>query len=990
MNAKRWLAVVAALAAATAVWAISGVRPLDPATQFGVREGRWWPDDLKVYEQRKFVFAPPFAFRWAVFPRVAADVPLPRAAVAMLQSADGSRFGLAGKAVVSALPERARELVTAAAGKGIEGVVLAAVRASAYVVADADRDDRTVAPRVLAFEKRLRAELETRGAKLESLKLAGFDDLMAAASPSPIPREVKVLLVGLDGADWRIVDPLMAAGRLPNLQRLVADGVRSDLRSISPMLSPVIWTSIATGVEPQRHGVMDFLAAGASGHDEPVTSAARRVPTVWEILSEAGARVGITGWWATWPAGPVNGYMVTDRLAYQLFGYASDPRSAAGKTWPSAVYDTLRPLIVPTDAIPWSDVELYLDGSRRREDDFDADERQRIDGLRTLLAAGKTYLDVALAMRKQDPVQFESVYFEGTDTVGHLFMPFRPPELPSVGDRGFASFHAVVDRYYENADRMLGKLLEGRDGWTVIVVSDHGFASDATRPVTTDSRIGHGAAADWHRRFGILVMRGPGVKHGVRLEQASVYDIAPTVLALFHQPVPRSWPGRVLGRAFTPELFAANPVRLRADDPVRRGGGETAPADQQEANELREKLQSLGYVSSTAPQTMTTNNNQGLTLLADKKYAEAATFFRQALKVAPTQPILMVNLGIALRFTGEQQEAKGLFERAFDTTEARRSAGAQLAQLAMDDGDLAGAERTLRAVLAREPGAPEIYNLLGLVLEKQGRLPEAVKAYAESARLDANSAEPRNNLGNLARRDRHDDEAERWYLEAIAADPYFMGAYNNLALLCQSRGQLDRAIDLYGRALGKAPQNAVVMNNLASLYFATGDNRNARALWRQAIEADPKYASPLNNLAGMALAEEDDATAEALLDRALSLDPNYGDAHINKALVARRKGDNEAARRELHEAAKDDRAAGTAHMHLALIDLDERRPSQAVEELEAGRKLLGDRTDLLNALGESYARMQERPKALAVLRRSLELDPKQDQIRAAVAALEKQ
>jgi Tfp pilus assembly protein PilF len=480
------------------------------------------------------------------------------------------------------------------------------------------------------------------------------------------------------------------------------------------------------------------------------------------------------------------------------------------------------------------------------------------------------------------------------------------------------------------------------------------------------------------------------VKHGVRLDEASVYDIAPTVLALFHQPVPRSWPGRVLGRALAPELFAANPVRLRADDPVRRGGGEPAPADQQESNELREKLQSLGYVSAASPPSMTTNNNQGLTLLGDRKYVEAAAFFRQALAAAPTQPTLMVNLGIALRFSGEKREAKELFERAFGTAEGRRPAGTQLAQSAMDEGDLAGAERIMRSVLLREPGAPEIHNLLGLVLEKQARFPEAVKAYAESARLDANFAEPRNNLGNLARRDRHDDEAERWYLDAIAADPYFMGAYNNLALLCQARGQIDRAIDLYGRALAKAPANAVVMNNLASLYFATGDNRSARALWRQAIEADPKYVSPLNNLAGMALGEEDEATAEGLLDRALALDPNYGDAHINKALVARRRGDNESARRELHEAAKDERAAGTAHMHLALIDLDERQPDQAIAELEAAQKLLGDRTDILNALGESYARLHERPKALVVLKRSLELDPKQEQVRAAVAAMEKQ
>ena len=984
----RWAAVgtVVLLAAA---WAGIGVRRIDPGTEFGIVESLWSHGAPRLCDRGRFAFAPPGASRFTRFSRAGVELTLPHAKEAMLEGADGGRFGLRGTAVVRALPERAADLASAAEGKGLQGVVLAAARASANVVADADREERTVSPRVHAFEKRLADELAARGVNVESLHLEGFEDLVAEPGAAAVPKDVKVLLIGLDGADWTIVDPLMAAGKMPQLARLVAGGVRSDLLSITPMLSPVIWTSIATGVEPSRHGILDFLAPAPSGANEPVTSSARRVPAVWDMLSDAGAHVGITGWWATWPADPVTGYMVTDRVAYQLFGYSSDSRSAGGKTWPAGLYDAVRPLIATTDAIPWSEVESYLDGPRKRLDEFSPDERDRIGQFRTLLAAGKTYLDVALAMRQRDAVQFESVYFEGTDTVGHLFMSFRPPQLPSVDPNGFASFRSIVDRYYENADRMLGKLLEGREGWTVIVVSDHGFASDATRPLTTDSRIGHGAAADWHRRFGVFVMNGPDVKRGVRLEKASVYDIAPTVLALFQQPVPKSWPGRVLGSAFTPGFLAAHPVRLRADDPARRAGTQTRFEDEQESAELRQKLESLGYLAPSAAQPMTTKNNKGVGLLAAGKYAEAASFFRQALADQPNHATLMVNLGIALRFGGELREAKELFEKAFATDEGRRAAGQQLAQLAMDERDFDRAERVLRSVLERERGAAEIHNALGLVLEQKGRFAESASEYDASARLDANAAEPRNNLGNLAKRDRRIDESERWYLAAIAADPYSMGAYNNLALLCQERGQVDRAIDLYGRALAKAPNNAVVMNNLASLYFATGENREARTLWRKATEADPKYASPLNNLAGMALSEGDDAAASELLDRALALDPKYGDARINRSLVARRRGDLDTARRELHEAAKDPRAAATARLHLGFLELEAGRPAEASEELEAARGQLGERTDLLNALGDAYARLKDTSKCLAAFKQSLAIDPRQDAVRAVVDKLEK-
>ena len=237
-----------------------------------------------------------------------------------------------------------------------------------------------------------------------------------------------------------------------------------------------------------------------------MASTARRVPTVWELLSEAGAPVGVTGWWATWPADPVKGYMITDRVAYQLFGYSSDPRSAAGKAWPASVYDVVRPLIVPTDAIPWSDLTRYLTGTRQRPEEFNADERERLDEFRTLLAAGKTYLDVALAMRERVPVKFESVYFEGTDTVGHLFMSFRPPRLPSADPESFNSFQSIVDRYYEEADRMLGRLLEGRDGLD-------GHRRLRSRVRRRPDTAAHDRLAHRARRRGRLASKIRGLRH---------------------------------------------------------------------------------------------------------------------------------------------------------------------------------------------------------------------------------------------------------------------------------------------------------------------------------------------------------------------------------------------------------------------------------------------------------------------------------------------
>jgi len=117
-----------------------------------------------------------------------------------------------------------------------------------------------------------------------------------------------------------------------------------------------------------------------------------------------------------------------------------------------------------------------------------------------------------------------------------------PAELAAYGD--------VVDRYYEYQDQLLGRILSLADDRTVVIVcSDHGFRTGTNRPAT-DPRIEMGGAADWHRKFGILILNGPGVRRGASLEDVSVMDITPTVLSVMGLPVARDMTGRALVEAF--------------------------------------------------------------------------------------------------------------------------------------------------------------------------------------------------------------------------------------------------------------------------------------------------------------------------------------------------------------------------------------------------------------------------------------------------------
>jgi tetratricopeptide (TPR) repeat protein len=987
--------VIGLLAFGLAGWILSGVRPVDPSWELAVVEGPLLRGGAARVRGR-LALAPPGLFQLSRYPRWVVELPLPGAAEAMLPSEQGTRYGFRGSVAVEVRPEAWRALHAAAGHRGLRRAVVEAVKAAGGDLPPGPGAGLATPAVTRTLQARLNRELDRRGLALQRLTLDAVDVLMAAEG-GPVARaaETRLLVVGWDGADWEILDPLLQQGRLPHLQHLIQEGVRAKLLSIEPTLSPVVWTSVATGVEPVRHGILDFLVEDPErGAAQPVTSAQRRVATVWEILSRAGVSVGVVGWWASWPAEPVRGYLVSDRIAYQLFGFRADPEDALGKTWPPQLYGELvRPRIQTPSSVGWQRVQRYLEGPRQTIEAFrDPEERKLLDEFKTLLASGETYLDVALALREHTKPDLEVVYFEGTDTVGHLFMPYRPPRLPGVDPERYAAFRHVVDRYYQTADEYLGRLLEGKDGtWTVIVLSDHGFVSDARRPRLTDSRIGHGAAADWHGRFGIVVLSGAKVARGRRLDEASVYDIAPTILALFGQPVPRSWAGHVLGPALDPAFLERHPVRYTTEEP-RRGervagtDGEADPA----ARELLDKLRSLGYVGADpdAQAPITARNNTGVALMAEGKAQEAEAVFRAGLREHPGSLALTLNLGVALRLQGRDDEAVRHLEQAFRHTGTRRVAGHLLGQLRHEQGRLAEAKGYLREVLRGEPGAAEVRTTLGAVLEQEGKLEDAEREYLEAAELDPDSARPRNSLGSLARRRGQDDLAEQWFMKAIEADPYFMGAYNNLALVYQDRGAMDRAIDLYSRALIKAPANAVVLNNLASLYYVQGDLDEAETLWRRALRADPRYPSPLNNLAGLEIRRGNHTGAEGLLRRALELKPDYGDARLNLAVVHWARGERDAARTELERAAEDAQARPKALSQLGFLAFEMGQYDEAASALDQARGAGARGTDVLNVLGETYRLLDRRADAVEAWKASLALDPTQKELARQLAALQ--
>src|SRR5262249_26501056 len=135
---------------------------------------------------------------------------------------------------------------------------------------------------------------------------------LAHTMTKPLAR--KVLLIGWDSADWKILNPLLEAGQMPHLNRLIEQGVMGTLATLHPAYSPMLWTSIATGVRPFKHGVLGFTEPTPDGQDVmPVSNLSRKVRAIWNILHLRGKTCNVVGWWPSHPVEPIRGVMVSEQ-----------------------------------------------------------------------------------------------------------------------------------------------------------------------------------------------------------------------------------------------------------------------------------------------------------------------------------------------------------------------------------------------------------------------------------------------------------------------------------------------------------------------------------------------------------------------------------------------------------------------------------------------------------------------------------------------------
>jgi predicted AlkP superfamily phosphohydrolase/phosphomutase/Tfp pilus assembly protein PilF len=593
----------------------------------------------------------------------------------------------------------------------------------------------------------------------------------------------RVVIFGLDGADWELLSELSDDERIPNIKALARSGTTGSMQTIQPTVSPMVWTTVATGLSPDRHGVLDFVD---QGRNAPADAYARRGPALWDIAEAFGRHAEVVNWWTAWP--PTSpGTAVFDAPVEPLTGAA----------YPDAVAKRAQQLIVPVETIGYAQVRRFLNITDVEYDRAVAsgNPADPVNIFRTVLA--KTWTDhrVALNVYQQQQPLVTMVHFDGTDVVNHLFGPYHPPYREDVSQEPYRRYWPAVANYYAEVDRLIGEWMSVLPpDTTVMILSAHGFKWGKTRPRSMPN--GRAALSD-HRNPGVFIAYGNHVLPSRGAHAISIYDIAPTVLAILGLPKSTEMPGQTATWLFK-DLSAVESVRVVSysefmnDRPMPLEARHNMPA-------YRAELQAIGHLADPS---------RNLTPIFEDEDVPSQTASQQPISAEQWgQYAYYNNLGIELQKQKKYKEATEAFDRAIELNPGRPTPFLNYAILLFDHGNYTDAdELLLRAV--------------------QHGLPNAEQYFVDMAALYRTKNAPSRAIALL------------YKARNVFPQSYLITANLGANLIASER--YTEGVPELERALGMQPSSTLVLNDLGTFYAKKNDYARALDYWNRSLAINPR------------------------------------------------------------------------------------------------------------------------------------------------------
>jgi predicted AlkP superfamily phosphohydrolase/phosphomutase len=372
-------------------------------------------------------------------------------------------------------------------------------------------------------------------------------------SAKPTPR---VVVLSVNGMEMDVIRPLLLEGKMPNLSSVIKRGAYGKLRTVSAPNCPRVFSTIFTSTRPEEHGVTGFIVGGITAN----TDMLKQEP-IWSILSKKNVTVGMANVPATFPVMPLNGYMISGMLTRGKNcedGVLCAPRLSEVEGGAAVYPPALKAELLNNVG------DFYIDCERMpAAEDLKGHEIETIDSWLAkvqLIRDQQTRLFDYLLDRH--PTDFTWLGQSCEDRTGHWLYPIAPYNAGYNSKINAVRTEAFPDQYIA-FDKVLGAVLKHvNENTYVIIVSDHGIKPlrefEETDPHAhmdhekTTPVIAKHDFADGDDVPGVFFAMGPGIQHDLRLMgfEASVYDIAPTILHIYGIEQPAQMRGHVLSEIF--------------------------------------------------------------------------------------------------------------------------------------------------------------------------------------------------------------------------------------------------------------------------------------------------------------------------------------------------------------------------------------------------------------------------------------------------------
>lgn len=281
---------------------------------------------------------------------------------------------------------------------------------------------------------------------------------------------MKTLVIGLDGGEWDVINPLIREGKLPNIKRLKEDGIHGSLESTTPPVSPPAWNTIQTGTNPGKHGIFDFSTFDEKYNRHSVSASDRNATPFWKIMNDYGESTGIFKVPFTYPPTDIDGFLVT--------GFPT-PNTVNDFAVPQSLAETVGPI-----------EDLFEDWSLNQPGKFEEFKDNLLD-----VAERQTNLFLKL-MQEYDN-DFQMTVYDGSDRIQHFFWKYFDESHPRYEYE--PSLARAIEEYYVMVDDSIGRIIEKNNKENnIMLISDHGFG-----PLSYDIYID-----EWLESEGFISRRG--------------------------------------------------------------------------------------------------------------------------------------------------------------------------------------------------------------------------------------------------------------------------------------------------------------------------------------------------------------------------------------------------------------------------------------------------------------------------------------------------